>query len=195
MSRVWLHSNKISRGWWKKKAQNCWWKWRTLLGKNNKRLACFSIHHSGFFFFVYPIRFAKGHSGTCKGWKTSTALCHPEKLQCNTNNHPVICAVLKPNVCWWCRAELPSLFFPPHVLSPAKKKKNRKLGMWFLEAIIFLAMDDRFSLAAAADSPLHEICPTDCISQTALWLTASLTATGSQRKTVKDERVSVRKHV
>lgn len=52
----------------------------------------------------------------------------------------------------------------------------------------FLGYGLWFSLATAAGLPLPESCPTDCISQTAPWLTASLTATGSLKKTwnIKD---------
>lgn len=66
-------------------------------------------------------------------------------------------------------------------------QKNRKLGMWLLEAIIFLAMDSGFSLTTAAGLPLLKKLPNrlhlpDCT------VTHGFAATGSLKKNMKHKR-------
>lgn len=60
-------------------------------------------------------------------------------------------------------------------------QKDRKLGMSFLQAIIFVSMVSvmrGFSLATAAGFPRRKSCPAGCTPLSARWLTVSLTATG-----------------
>lgn len=141
-------------------------------------------------FFCLSNLFWKGHGGTCKDVRwvrlpitLIIQIHHPERPLAIQHRQPSGDMYSSQTKCLHVTSRWAAFAFFPHVLFPKTQEACYVIpgSNYFLGYVVFISN-------WCGPPTARKSCPTDCISQTAPWLTASLTATGSLKKTwnVKD---------